>query len=182
MRISIEDLRKSPKEIDLRASPGELGVAAEGYGFPEPITGHVRLQMVNKNILATGHLETRVETVCVRCLKDIARPIRAEVGLVFEKRPEATDGDGARLSSDWDAEAREIDYYEEEYVDPTDAFRQLLLLELPQYAVCGEQCRGLCPTCGGDLNEGACRCDQTAATGAEEPDWKARLRNFRLDG
>ena len=43
-------------------------------------------------------------------------------------------------------------------VDLTDEFRQCILLALPTYPVCREDCRGVCPQCGGNLNEGDCPC------------------------
>jgi uncharacterized protein len=40
----------------------------------------------------------------------------------------------------------------------TVAVREQVLLQVPQFTLCREECRGLCPTCGADLNEGACEC------------------------
>ena len=36
------------------------------------------------------------------------------------------------------------------------------LLDVPGYALCREDCKGLCPTCGADLNEGECECPPAA--------------------
>ena len=180
MKINIGDLRQAPKEIEIHASPAELRLVAEGFVFPAPVTGCVRFQMLRKRVLAQGYLQTHVETACVRCLKQIERPVRGSVDTVFEKRPPTDDEEKAKLTADWEAESRGIDYYDEDQLDPTEAFRQFLLLELPNYPLCSKECRGLCPQCGADLNRGDCKCDTMVSTAIGEPDWKARLRKIHL--
>ena len=176
MRINVNDLRKGPQEIEVDVSPNELRLAAEGYSFPANVTGRVRFQMVSGRILANGDLETQVATQCVRCLTAVAQPIRARVEMVFEKRPLIEEDKKAALAAAWEAESREIDYYDEEALDPTESFRQVLTLELPGYPLCRKDCRGLCPTCGADLNQGNCNCGAPACVAIGESDWKERLK------
>jgi len=181
MRINVNDLRQQPLELDVDASAESFHLAAEGFTFPAPVTGHVRFQMVSQRILANGNLETRTGTACVRCLAPIEAPISAKIELVFEKRPSvAPDDKDAKLAADWDADAREIDYYGEEELDPTEPFRQLLTLELPNYPLCRDDCRGLCPTCGVNLNHGACQCGVSDSAFGES-DWKTSLKEIHLD-
>jgi len=180
LKVNIHELRKAPQEIDVELSPDELNLQAEGFDFLKPIRGHVRFQLVSQHILANGYLETIAQTSCGRCLGAMARPIHARVELVFEKRPSLEDMEEQKhLTAEWEADAREIDYYDEDYLDPTDAFRQVTLLELPNYPLCQAACRGLCPKCGADLNKGVCRCDQQEVE-VGEPDWKARLKSIKL--
>ena len=51
-----------------------------------------------------------------------------------------------------------IGYYSEDHLDLSDDSRESLLLELPAKILCSENCRGLCPRCGANLNEGKCDC------------------------
>ena len=60
-------------------------------------------------------------------------------------------------------------------VDLTPDLREAILLELPHFAVCREDCAGLCPQCGRNLNRGACGCRPPPARGA----WNA-LDGLRL--
>ncbi|MCQ2395109.1 MAG: DUF177 domain-containing protein [Kiritimatiellae bacterium] len=48
-----------------------------------------------------------------------------------------------------------------EFVDLTDELRQSIILALPSYPICRQDCRGVCPTCGKNLNEGPCTCQHT---------------------
>jgi len=181
MKINVSELKKKPVELEFDVSPDELHLAAEGFTFPESVTGCVTFQMVGSRVLANGHLETRIEARCGRCLATVGQPIRAYVvELTFEKRPTAAENEESRLAKEWEAESLETDYYDEEVLDPTEPFRQLLLLELPHYPLCKADCRGLCTTCGQDLNQGDCGCSTAVAT-IGESDWKARLKGLHLE-
>lgn len=180
MRISVADLRKGPKEVDINLSPKQLALHADGAFFAARILGKAKLQLFGKRVLMRGTLETSVHTACVRCLGPLDHPIAAKIELVFEPRPATDEKDKADLDAEWEAESREIDYYDEEMVDPTDSLRQLILLELPDYPLCSESCRGLCPYCGANLNAGDCNCQEKADAAIDESDWKARLRKIQL--
>jgi len=182
MRINVNDLREEPLELDIDVPPESLLLAVEGFSFPRPVTGHVRFQMVGQRILAMGGLQTRVGTACIRCLAPIEVAIAAEVGLVFEKRPAAVEGnEDAQVATEWDAESQGTECYQEDELDPTEPFRQLLTLELPNYPLCRSDCRGLCPTCSADLNRGHCQCKTAAGVTVGESDWKDCLKGIHLD-
>jgi uncharacterized protein len=59
-------------------------------------------------------------------------------------------------------------------LDLRPAVRELWLLSAPEFALCKEDCKGLCATCGTDLNQGACDC----APAAKDSRWDA-LRSVR---
>ena len=180
MQINVSELREAPREIEIHISPAELQLAAEGFVFRAPVTGRVRFQMVGKRILAQGYLETHFETACVRCLSQVEHAIRASVEVLFEKRPSTRDKKETELETAWEAESHEIDYYDEDLLDPTEPFRQMLLLELPGHPLCSHECRGLCPQCGADLNHGDCACGTAVSVPIGESDWKARLKKIHL--
>ena len=62
-----------------------------------------------------------------------------------------------------------------DYVDITEDMREDLLLHVPAFPVCGEECKGLCAQCGADLNKGTCDC----VTGERPNPWSA-LDNLNL--
>lgn len=47
----------------------------------------------------------------------------------------------------------------EERLDLDELLREDILLDLPSKFLCSEDCKGLCPRCGKDLNEGPCGCE-----------------------
>lgn len=182
MRVRLQDLRQGPQDFDVRINPADLHLDAEGVRFREPIVGRVRFQMFGERVRVTGTLKTTAESECVRCLQPTRVDLETQVSLVFEKRtPADEEREKHPLETDWDAESSGLEFYEEELVDATESFRQLLMVELPGYPLCRGGCRGLCPHCGADLNKGPCDCGTKAAPEADEPEWKAKLKNIRLD-
>jgi uncharacterized protein len=68
----------------------------------------------------------------------------------------------------------EIGYYQGEGLELEDALREQVLLAVPLKAVCRPECKGLCPQCGQNLNEGSCSCHEKQ----EDPRWHA-LRDLK---
>ena len=71
----------------------------------------------------------------------------------------------SRCGADFDFTVKVPDYVTSveigenvEFADLTDDLRECIILTLPTYPVCREDCRGICPTCGRNLNEGSCSC------------------------
>lgn len=120
-----------------------------------PITGRVKFTKIPQGILVNGKLATMVEVNCGRCLDPFDVPVAIEVEEEF--RPSVDLQTGAHLPQGDDVDqATVID--EKHIVDLTEVVRQELLLGLPGSPLCRDACRGLCPTCGQNLNEGTCDC------------------------
>jgi uncharacterized protein len=111
----------------------------------------------------TGAFEGELATECRRCLVDVRVEAGDEVTMLFV----GTDDDEAADDPDVylvDPKARELDL--------RPALREHWLLSAPAFAECRPDCKGLCPTCGTDLNTGSCDCVQATS----DPRWDA-LRN-----
>lgn len=103
-----------------------------------------------------GRLTGDVTIPCRRCLTDAAVHVQDESHVIFaeEGSEEAEDPDVYVL----DERSTQLDL--------CPVVREQWLLNVPSYAVCRDECKGLCPTCGKDLNEGSCDCPEAA----EAPD------------
>jgi uncharacterized protein len=97
----------------------------------------------------SGRIEGTVTGSCRRCLVNLSAPVREDVHFIFAETDdaEAEDPDVFALP----AGARQIDL--------RPAIREQWLLSAPTFALCREDCKGLCPRCGADLNVGACSCE-----------------------
>jgi uncharacterized protein len=95
-----------------------------------------------------GRYEGTAALECKRCLTPVVIPVAEEVSALFsdESGEDADDPDVFPL-----AEGRST-------VDVRPVIREQWLLQVPAFALCREECRGICPTCGTDLNAGACTC------------------------
>jgi uncharacterized protein len=96
----------------------------------------------------SGQLEGEVTDDCRRCLTDVEMPVSEAAHFL--------------LAEAGDEEVDDPDVYEypsrAQRLDLRVAIREHWLLSAPQYALCKADCKGLCPTCGADLNAGACDC------------------------
>ena len=91
-----------------------------------------------------GEITAVVSSRCAKCLEDVTIPLKAELDAQFAREPDPEDPD--------------LYSFEGSKADITDAVRDALLLELPYRFICSEDCKGLCPRCGVNLNHGSCNC------------------------
>ena len=114
-------------------------------------------------MLLRAECKVSYRTTCARCLKELS----GECSVEFE-RPVAT-----KLEADNDEEEYLL-VNENSAVCIDEAISEELLLSLPLRSLCSEDCKGLCPKCGCNKNEGDCSCT------LKEPDprWAA-LKNFK---
>ena len=114
----------------------------------EPVAVDGRLQSIGEGrFYWHGTARTVVEGECRRCLTPVATPLNLEIGALFTQDQDAQDDpDSYPVAPD----ATEIDV--------TPAVREELVLAAPRYVVCRDDCKGLCPQCGKDLNAGPCDC------------------------
>ena len=100
------------------------------------------LEAVHEGVLATGRVSAPWSARCRRCLQPVTGELEAGFRELFEDEP--TEGESYPLRH--------------EQVDLEPLAREVVLLELPQAPLCRDECLGLCPRCGADLNEGPCDC------------------------
>ena len=121
------------------------------FTLPEGIDYDLMLTNAGEGILATGILRAHVEGICDRCLDPASFDVAGEVDeyYLFEE-PEV-----AAYADDDD----EVDYSlvgDDHTVDLTEALFSALLMETPYVVLCRDDCKGLCPVCGANLNEEDC--------------------------
>ncbi|HLG77980.1 MAG TPA: DUF177 domain-containing protein [Ktedonobacteraceae bacterium] len=119
-----------------------------------PISGHTRMRRTNQGLLVDGWVDLTLELSCTRCLKDFQQPMH----VTFEEQfyPTVDVVTGMPLPAFDEEEIFPIDDHHQ--VDLTEAVRQNVLTALPMVTICQEDCKGLCPQCGKDLNFGPCDC------------------------
>jgi uncharacterized protein len=119
-----------------------------------PLDGHVRMRRTNQGLLVDGWVDLTLELQCNRCLKEFEQPMH----VTFEEQfyPTVDVVTGLPLAPFDQEEIFPIDAHHE--VDLTEAIRQNVLTALPMVTICREDCLGLCPQCGHDLNLGPCDC------------------------
>jgi uncharacterized protein len=143
-----------------------LAALTDEVKFTEPLRGAVRFIRTIDGVLVMGKLTTWTKLVCRRCAVEFAQPITVELEEEFRSSYDINTGLKLPPRED-DEEATMIS--EQHVLDLSEVLRQDLLLAVPPFPVCREECKGLCPHCGKDLNEGSCDCTEEES----DPRWAA---------
>jgi len=151
MRINVSQQLKSSIGSIRNYEVSEVVSIAGGDSMVE---GKVTLVRTDRGILTEATLHTEVKVTCSRCLSLFDYPLT--LSIEEEYFPITDVVSGISLSLPEEPGCFTID--EHHVLDLTEAIRQYALLAIPMKPLCGQDCAGLCPTCGHNLNQGPCDC------------------------
>lgn len=159
LSFDIRVLESTPQRVDSELAPDDAVWEDDDLRPLDAVHVAGRVSSAGSSrFYFSGHLEGEAGLECRRCLTDVRVPVAADVHLLFA---EATD--------------EEIDDPDVYTLDPKSpeldlrpAIREEWLLSVPAFALCREDCRGLCPVCGADLNE-----DPAHVHATGDPRWDA---------
>ncbi len=146
----VSDLPIGKCEYKFTWSPEQLELEERGIKFPNPIKLKLQCYRQGFEVACTGNVSTKVEAQCVRCLEnfeiDVNEPLSFSVRL----------GLGAKsVLSLWKEDIVSVERFSGK-IDIKPRIRDAVLLGIPNYPVCHENCLGLCQVCGVNLNKVQC--------------------------
>lgn len=109
------------------------------------LRGVVTLTHTPQGLYAQGHLRATLDYECSRCLTRFEQPVSVRLAELFHYPPESAPPEALTISDDV-------------HLDLTPVVREDFLLSIPMHALCRPDCKGLCPQCGANWNEGPCDC------------------------
>ncbi len=115
-----------------------------GITLLEPVTGQFTLSNLGIGYHFTGSFATRVSQPCVRCLDPVEDTIEFDINETY------------LLADEGASDQEDVFVLESDLFDVSDIVRQNLLMEVDEFPLCREDCRGLCPVCGANLNKTTC--------------------------
>ena len=127
------------------------------------VQGQVGLMRTDRGILTRGALQTKIEFTCSRCLSLFRLPLALTIEEEYFPTTDVLTG----ISIPVPDEPGSFTIDEHNILDLTEAIRQYALLASPMKPLCRADCAGLCPTCGGNLNQVQCDCPPLPA----DPRW-----------
>jgi uncharacterized protein len=154
LRVDIRDLQRGPVKTVGELQPDDPAFEGLDLHLVGPVSVNGQLQATGQGeYLWRGSLRGALQAECRRCLGDVRSNLDINV-------------DAAIFSTDPDA-ADDPDFYplleRASHIDIRDVAREELALAVPsRLLLCREECAGLCPTCGADLNAGVCGCSAPA--------------------
>ncbi len=141
MKINVKRIPVGGEDLHGAAPASILDLNESVVRFPDEIHYELHAQLQGNALLVTGQLATVATAQCSRCLQPFQMPLRVGEFVVHQE------------------------LHGEDFVDLTANIREDIILQLPQRALCDADCKGLCPWCGADLNQGACRCPKNRENG-----------------
>ena len=113
----------------------------------ESIRGKLTFLRIDEGIMGYGALTVGIEAECARCVEPVRKTIEIELEEQFGPATQISPGD----------QVSPIDV--NEYINLQPILRDLVIVSTPLQTLCQPSCRGLCPRCGANLNQGQCDCD-----------------------
>lgn len=150
MQVNIAQLLKEPVGSCRSMTVDEIVGHENGEVFN--VTGSITLTHTDKGILASGNINCRVKGICYRCLE----PLEKTIGYNFEEEYLPTIDINTGLPVFNQGDTFLIDNHHN--LDLSEAIYQYACMSLPMKFLCQENCAGICPYCGQNLNRGKCKC------------------------
>jgi uncharacterized protein len=137
------------------------------------VSGKVKLTRTDNGILVEGKLVSVINLTCGRCLNEF----RHDLNLIIEEifYPTTDIHTGVAISVPDEPGCFTID--ENNILDLTDAVSQYALMTIPIKPLCRQDCAGLCPVCGTNLNTDSCDCPSATA----DPRWDGLRKLVTID-
>lgn len=147
--------------------------------LPEGATADFEVQKADVDCLITktsdtvfirGKINATININCSRCLEETNLPLTAD--FTYTLMP---DNPEFREEVELQTEDLEISYYHGDFIDLTPIICEQIILQMPIKALCREECKGLCPQCGANLNYDQCECPRGCTDGR-----MAALKDFKI--
>ena len=170
MRIELENLEGGKGDFAHTFQPEDLNPVDERVSLIAPATVNGKVRRSGNEVFVNGHIDTRAQVECDRCLKPVELPVSADFALEYISGPHYESSPVVELT---EAEMS-VSVFDGKAIDVDEIVKEQVLLAVPTRMLCREDCKGICPECGADRNTGECNCVTTDI----DPRWAA-LKDLR---
>jgi uncharacterized protein len=165
LKIRIADISEKTKTLDtveaVTLYPTLIQAQAAGEcQFLLPVTVSLSVAKEFDHIRVQGNVGTAVRLSCSRCLSEYSSELASNFTIFYTKAATAQPEDEVELGEQDLISAS----YSGDEIDFSDEVAEQILLEIPYKPLCSEECKGLCSSCGTDLNNSDCTCNSSVVT------------------
>jgi len=169
MRIELENLEGSKGDFAHVYQLEDLNPVDERVNLIAPAAVNGKVRLSGNEVFVNGHIDTRAQVECDRCLKPVELPVNVDFTLEYISGSEYEASQTAALTE----EEMSVSVFDGGAIDVDEIVKEQILLAVPTRMLCREDCKGICPDCGIDRNTGECDC----ITNEIDPRWAA-LKNL----
>ena len=162
--LTLDEFPEGTTPLELSAAAAELELSNDHLTFAEPVQVTLSVSRCIDTFTADGLIRCPLRGECCRCLTAVEQGLEIPLRVVFQRKE----------ASEEELEAVEDEEFEilspgTREIDLKEFIRAEIVLELPLRVYCSEDCKGLCPQCGRDLNRDPCGCEEDTG----DPRWAA---------
>jgi len=169
LSLNLSRIRTAEERFEQVYTPEQFG-GDDDFRVAEPIALAFDIFKDKQQFRLIGNVKTTLELPCSRCLEPYTLPVDQRFDLRYQPHAQNT-GEGEREIEEDDLTTA---FYENDEIDLGQLMREQFYLALPMKPLCSDDCKGLCPACGANLNRTTCDCNRSW----EDPRLAA-LKEFR---
>jgi uncharacterized protein len=154
--VDLKDLVHEKLSFAASFEPGVVDFGVDGIRQIGNLDWAATAERAGEEVRIAGSLDATLEVSCSRCLEPARVRVNKPFDLFFRERDEAMFDEDEEVGLD-EKDTRTA-FFTGTKLAIGDILREQILLALPMKVVCTVDCKGLCPTCGTNLNSGSCRC------------------------
>jgi len=162
MFLSAKEMEVRKIRFDESFRAGQIDFAGDELEQDSPLRAAGDAALVPnsaREIRIQGRYSVVMAAACDRCLERTRFPLEAGFDLFYQPAEAIASEEEVGL----DEAELEIGFYDGGGIELEDVLHEQILLALPMQRICGEGCKGICPTCGGNRNQAACNCKREDA-------------------
>ncbi|MGM0382957.1 MAG: YceD family protein [Thermodesulfobacteriota bacterium] len=122
-------------------------------GLEHPLSACLKMYPAGEKIVVDGFLSARMLLRCDRCLETYTKDLTTDFKVYLSMFPYRGEPEVELLESDLN-----LDFIADSFLDTDQIIKEQLILNLPMKSLCSNDCKGLCPLCGCNLNKATCLC------------------------
>ena len=153
MILELSGIRQPETEISRRFEPSAFEGRSSDYRVIAPVSLSARIYKDKDRFRVAGRVQTVLEQDCSRCLEAFELPVDSQFDVRYLPHSENT-GEEREVEED----DLSVAFYRDEVIDLGQLMEEQFYLTLPMKPLCRDACKGLCPSCGVNLNVETCGC------------------------
>ena len=161
MKINVDQISDKPfmlrGEEPVELFPILVGMLDDGVCiFTTPVRYDLAVVREYDHLRVSGNVNVGVSLICSRCLVALESSVDSRFTIIFQR------GTFQEAALEEETELGERDlissFFSGDEIDLSHEIEEQIAMEVPSHPLCGDNCRGLCPECGTDLNHSSCSC------------------------
>ena len=153
-KLDLSRIRQAETRFERTFDPLAMATEGDDYRIVAPVELAFDIHKDKDRFRLEGTLKTTLELSCSRCLEPFQMPVDIDFDQRYMPQAEAT----SELEAEVPEDDLETSYYRAEEIDLNDLIHEQFYLAMPMKPLCLDDCKGLCPQCGTNLNTGTCDC------------------------